>query len=200
MATALDLHATPAGGVREGLPGKAGGKVMLTVFVPGEAAPQGSKSFKGTFQGKDGRRHAKLVEDSKALPPWRNSVRAMVEEAIRREGFRVERGGVKVTLEFVMQRPKKMPKGRIFPETPPDICKLHRAINDALHDSRKTRRQPTVRRGALRDDSQICGAIQIKRYARDGEQIGCFIRIEQLRDEQELLALVSTADQASAAR
>jgi Holliday junction resolvase RusA-like endonuclease len=64
-------------------------------------------------------------------------------------------GGVDLTVEFWMHRPKNRPKTiDVLPLTPPDLDKLVRAIGDSL-----------VNAGVLGDDSQITDLSVSKRYA-----------------------------------
>lgn len=115
--------------------------IRLTVF--GSPAPQGSKSFKGLFTGKDGRQHAKLTESSKRVKPWRDDVRA---EAIRiRNGAAPLDGPLRVRMVFTLPKPTSAPKRRrSYPMRKPDLSKLARSTEDALVDA-----------GLLRDDARI---------------------------------------------
>lgn len=113
------------------------------MIVYGSPAPQGSKSFKGLFNGKDGRQHAKFVESSKRVKPWRQDVKA---EAIRvRNGAAPLDGPLRVSMVFTLPKPTSAPKRRrTFPIRKPDLSKLARSTEDALVDA-----------GLLADDARI---------------------------------------------
>lgn len=117
----------------------------MKIIVYGSPAPQGSKSFKGVFQGKDGRTHAKLVESSKRVKPWREDVKAAAEKA--RNGAPPMDGPLVARMVFTMPKPKSAPKTRVtFPCTKPDVSKLARSTEDALKDA-----------GVYTDDARIVG-------------------------------------------
>lgn len=125
-------------------------------FVPGKAAPQGSKRHVG---------RGILVESSKEVGPWRERVALAAYEAMA--GRPLFGGAVTVSLNFVMPRPKSAPKTR----TPaavkrPDVDKLARAVLDALTDV------------SFSDDSQVIGLSAYKRLAEVGETAGVEIRVE----------------------
>ena len=134
------------------------------VFVPGNPAPQGSKSFKGISKT-SGR--AILAESSKHVGPWRKRISAY---AVARHGMNpIDSGPVSVRLEFVMPRPKATPKTR----TPaavkrPDIDKLARAVLDATTGI------------YFRDDSQVVHLAASKRLAEPDETPGVEIRVGAL--------------------
>lgn len=129
-----------------------------TVFVPGLPRPQGSKK---AFQHKGGA--IVLMEMSKGLRPWRDSVMA----AVQAEGWHTDPlivGPVQLQLLFVLPRPKHHYRTGRFahelkPASPhwhshtPDASKLQRAVEDAL-----------VQAGALRDDAQIAVWSGAKEY------------------------------------
>lgn len=127
------------------------GPQVLTRFVPGKPAPQGSKRHVG---------HGVMIESSKNVKPWRQDVR----EACLRDGqpaVRIE-GAVVVTLEFVMPRPTSTPKRRTPPAMrKPDIDKLARAVLDAITSA-----------GVIEDDARIVRLMASKRLAEIGETTG----------------------------
>jgi crossover junction endodeoxyribonuclease RusA len=142
------------------------GEVKL--FVPGQAAPQGSKSprrnkHSGTIQ---------MVESSKKVKPWREDIRA--DLARHCSGMRFEQGvPVTVHLTFVMRRVSGMPKtsrGRATPPhtKQPDLDKLARAVLDAITSA-----------GVWHDDGQVnkFGTLE-KRYAEIGETPGVYIHLQ----------------------
>jgi Holliday junction resolvase RusA-like endonuclease len=147
--------------------------MMFFSRVAGVPAPQGSKSFKGTFKDKQGRTRARMVESSAKVAPWRSAVTYAV---IAAKGDLYFDCAVRLSLEFVMPRTKAMDAPRRKPKpTPhhistPDLSKLIRCTEDAITDA-----------GLWRDDSRVneFGAVA-KRYAEPGEPTGCLIIIEAL--------------------
>lgn len=125
------------------------------LFVPGDAAPQGSKRHVG---------RGRMVESSKAVGPWRERVAL----AAHQHGWTLAPAGVPVAVElvFVRPRPVSAPKRR----TPaavrkPDLDKLARAVLDALTGI------------AWADDSQVVDLRASKRLAEIGEQPGVYITV-----------------------
>ncbi len=124
---------------------------MTSFFVPGRPAAQGSKrAFPRTSAC--GKISVALVESSKHLKPWRQTINA----AAREHGLKRLEGPVGMSLTFVMQRPAShhiagardrplkasappYPSGRVG-----DLDKLTRAVLDALDGV------------AYYDDSQVC--------------------------------------------
>ncbi|KAB7761211.1 RusA family crossover junction endodeoxyribonuclease [Mycolicibacterium mucogenicum] len=128
----------------------------LRFFVPGKAAPQGSKRHVG---------RGILVESSKEVGPWRERVALAAHNAMA--GRALFNGAVVVMLNFVLPRPKSAPKTRTPAATKrPDLDKLERAILDALTDV------------CFADDSQVVALLGHKRIAEIGETAGCEIRVE----------------------
>ena len=128
----------------------------LRVWVPGDPAPQGSKRHVGG---------GRMIESSKAVGPWRESIRA----ALLAEGPRTPfTGPVAVTCSFAMRRPKgHFGTGRnagqlraLAPQLPavkPDLDKLARAVLDAVTSA-----------GVWGDDSQVVHLVAEKVYTRPG--------------------------------
>lgn len=126
----------------------------LHVFVPGKPAAQGSKRHVGG---------GRLIEQSKAVAPWRTSVSWHVAQA--HTGAPLD-GALRVVLDFVMPRPSSTPKTR----TPaavkrPDLDKLTRAMFDAMSGI------------VWRDDSQVVDVTARKRIASVDEQPGARVRV-----------------------
>lgn len=119
---------------------------MIRFEVPGNPAPQGSKSV-----GKRGKKVV-LYESSKKVKPWRAAVSAVARKYCKH----VLEGAVKVEIIFYMPRPKQLPKGRIHPSVTPDIDKLARSTLDALTGI------------AYKDDGQVTDLTPLKRYHPDG--------------------------------
>lgn len=136
---------------------------VLSVFVAGQPAPQGSK--RGFVNKHTGR--VAMVESSKALKPWRESVRqALLDEHGRPRAHFA--GPVVVELRFVMRRPVSTPKRRPTPPhtKKPDVDKLARAILDAVSSA-----------SVWRDDSHVVQLSATKRIAELDETPGCEISI-----------------------
>lgn len=129
--------------------------VFLDFFVPGRPAPQGSKRHVG---------NGILVESSKALAPWRTTVAWHAAQVYRAAPLD---GALTVQVEFVMPRPKSLPKRQPTPPhtKKPDTDKLIRGVLDALTGV------------VWRDDSQINDLHPTKRYAELDEQPGARIRV-----------------------
>lgn len=137
--------------------------MTITIRVDGNPAPQGSKTYKGTTR--TGR--AILVESSNRLKPWRAHVAAQVRTAMR--GRQPFDGAVHVRCDFVMPRPKSLPKSRPTPPAikRPDGDKLARAILDAITGT------------AIHDDSQVTDLHATKRIAEPDEPAGVTITITE---------------------
>lgn len=130
----------------------------MKIVVYGLPGPQGSKSFKGTFKGKDGRQHAKLVESSKKVKPWRDDVKYAAEVAIGQRddpGDWVPMDGpILLVVVFTLPAPKSLPKHiPSFPSKQPDLSKLVRSTEDALTSA-----------GVWRDDACVVECRSIKTY------------------------------------
>lgn len=143
------------------------GPGALSVWVAGKPAPQGSKRGYAR-RGQGGKLHVSIVEQVKAVAPWRADVRAALEDHGRDNPLGPLAGPVVVKLVFVMPRPASTPKKR----TPaavkrPDLDKLVRAVFDAIGSA-----------GVWADDSQVVTVHAHKRLAELGETMGCMIHIE----------------------
>lgn len=134
----------------------AAGTGRIEVFVPGEAAPQGSKRHVG---------RGIMVESSKQVKPWRESIKWAVL-AGRPPGVLLFPAGVpvRVRFDFVMKRPVSTPKRSTPPAVKrPDVDKLARAAADALSAV------------VWADDSQMVDLHATKRIAEPGETPGVHI-------------------------
>jgi crossover junction endodeoxyribonuclease RusA len=140
---------------------------MITFFVPGIPAPQGSKRHVG---------NGVMIESSKNLRPWRDSITYAARE---KTGGRLwwSMSPVEVTLEFIFPRPKshygtgknaavKRVSAPLHKVTKPDTDKLARAALDALTAS-----------GVIRDDAQVAELHAAKTY---GDEPGLHVRVEAL--------------------
>jgi crossover junction endodeoxyribonuclease RusA len=128
--------------------------MTLSVFIPGNPAPQGSKRHVG---------NGIMVESSKHVKPWRSDVRGQLIGDDGQPKARFD-GAVHVELEFVMKRPQSAPKRTTPPATKKngDIDKLVRAVFDAIGSA-----------GVWRDDSQVVSVTATKRIAEIDETPGC---------------------------
>lgn len=134
----------------------------MKIVVYGDPAPQGSKSFKGTFNGKDGRQHAKLVESSKRVAPWRQDVKAAAEAAIDARNIAMRDypswepmdAPLLLVVVFTLPAPKSLPKRRAsYPSKLPDLSKLVRSTEDALTAA-----------GIWKDDARVVECRALKTY------------------------------------
>ena len=115
---------------------------QFTVYgIPG---PQGSKRHVG---------NGVMVESSKAVKPWRESVKwAYIEQARNK---RIA-GPVSLVIAFTLHRPPSIAKKRKWPLVPPDLDKLVRSTGDAL-----------TQVGAYEDDARVVVLMAVKRYVGD---------------------------------
>lgn len=139
---------------------------MIRVIVAGQPAPQGSKRHVGG---------GRMIEQSKAVAPWREAVRAETQRAMN--GAYPFEGPVQVWVTFRLARPKGHYRtGRnshllsvLAPDWParqPDLDKLCRAVLDGLTAG-----------GAWLDDAQVVSLNALKEF---GEPAGCLIEIERM--------------------
>ena len=141
----------------------------MTITVYGLPAPKGSKSFKG--MSKAG--HAIMVESSKKVKPWAESVKWA---AMEYRGNMHIAGPVSVSMVFTLPKPKSAPKRRVtYPDRKPDIDKLCRSTLDAL-----------VAVGSLEDDARVVCLTSRKVFpGEDPDSLMCpgaVISIEQITD------------------
>lgn len=117
-------------------------RFITVIGIPG---PQGSKSFKGLSKAG----HAILVESSKKVRTWRESVKWAVVDS---GGAQTITGPIDIEMYFTLPKPKSAPKSRrTWPDRKPDLSKLVRSTEDALTDS-----------GAFEDDARIVRCISMK--------------------------------------
>lgn len=93
-------------------------------IVYGDAAPQGSKSFKGIRGGK-----AILAESSKRNKPWRQEVSGTAM-LYRQQPLWDQ--AIKLKVTFYTARPKSLAKKKLRRASRPDLSKLVRSIEDAM--------------------------------------------------------------------
>ena len=150
---------------------------MIRFRVNGVPAPQGSKRHVGG---------GRMVEQSKAVGPWREAVRAEAQRANTVTGFDGRPSSVplyaplSVTVVFVVGRPQGhfgtgskactvRPAAPKYPAKRPDVDKLARAVLDGL-----------VAGGVMADDSQVVSLNCMKVYASNGEAPGALIEVEAM--------------------
>lgn len=132
---------------------------MIQFFVPGTPAPQGSKRHVGG---------GRMIEASPRLKVWRELVAWRAALACQTP----TQGPVRMRLEFVMPRPKRLGM-RFEPHTVrPDTDKLARAVLDGVTGS------------LIRDDAQVIDLRAIKRYALPGEDPGVWITLHPRPENQ----------------
>ena len=143
----------------------------FSIFIPGQAAPQGSKRHVGK---------GILLESSKRVRPWRDLIVTMCHTQLHgAEGFV---GPVDVWLTFRFDRPRHhygtgrnahllKPAAPIYPRTGGDLDKLMRAVADALGRKHGA--------GVIADDADIVTFNAAKRYATPLAPVGCDITITQ---------------------
>ena len=122
---------------------------MISFFVQGIPAPQGSKRFVGIHQGK-----GRMIESSKKVKPWREAVYWAAIEAKQKAGM-VEPMDGPLAVDFMFVLPMAPIVKRLLPDRKPDISKLIRSTEDALVDA-----------GLIADDARIVDVCAIKRYVK----------------------------------
>lgn len=143
--------------------------MIVSFFVHGTPAPQGSKSAFIVNKGLPTQRAVLVESAKKKVKPWRTAVAAAAEAAMDgREPFDCT---LFAFMRFDFERPKGHygARGALKPRAPrflgvsPDLSKLMRSTEDALHGS------------VLRNDSRIAVCIPIKVYTERAS--GASIRI-----------------------
>ena len=140
------------------------------IRVNGRPAPQGSKRHVG---------NGRMIEQSKAVKPWRDAVRTETQKVMVTERRTTLSGPVNVTIRFYLPRPAwHFGTGRnravVKPSAPgrpvskkDDLDKLCRAVLDGL----------TVG-GAWADDGQVVQLAAGKWYVPGDAATGCVIKLE----------------------
>jgi crossover junction endodeoxyribonuclease RusA len=150
------------------------GRMELDVFVPSAAADMGSRAGSPAAQGskkyaghrrsrKTGKMAPLLLEQSRAVKPWREVVATVIR--LHWRGRPLLTGGVGMRLEFVLPRPKGTSRTARLLATKQhhDVDKLCRAILDSL------------KKVVWIDDGQVVDLHATKRIAEVGERPGCRI-------------------------
>ena len=140
--------------------------------VLGNPAPQGSKRFVGLSNAG----HAKLVESSKAVAPWREAVVAQAPSHPRLDG------PIAVKMVFTLPRPSTARKRDLHPYRTPDLSKLARSTEDAITTA-----------GLWADDARVSEYVRLAKvwpgFDDDSLHVpGCVVAaVEIAWDWQELL-------------
>lgn len=122
--------------------------------------PKGSIQMFRTRRGK-----AILTSTTRELKPWASNIAL---SALNAGVTVVEKGPVRVHVEFVLPRPRSTRKSTVWQACRPDLDKLLRAVLDALTNV------------AWRDDGQVSIVQAVKRYTRSGEPPGATVSIVAL--------------------
>ena len=129
----------------------------MTITVIGLPAPQGSKSFRGVSKAG----HGIMVESSRHVKPWRDSVIVAAREVMIKGGLTAPafRGPVNVCVTFSLPKPKSAQKRRAsYPDRKPDIDKLLRSTFDGLSSA-----------GVWEDDARVVSVCAYKVFAGEDE-------------------------------
>jgi Holliday junction resolvase RusA-like endonuclease len=132
---------------------------MISFFVEGIPAPQGSKTAK-CINGR-----AVMWETSKKVKDWRDTVAAQARIEMIAKGLETITNPVELHLTFYVPQPKSV--SRKFPSVKPDLDKLIRSTCDALTKS-------TI----YKDDALVVMLFSSKQYAHN--KSGCLIRISAI--------------------
>lgn len=139
---------------------------MFEGFCPVSPVPQGRPRF--TF-----RNGHVITFTPKETEQYVKSVRAYLK---REYGAMPPMDGpLRVDYEFIMPKPKSVPKSRRLVQTKPDLDNLVKSFQDALEY--KQMRNENSEFGLIAGDSRIASSNAIKRYAMDGETCGTKYRI-----------------------
>lgn len=130
---------------------------MISYWIDGEPAPQGSKS--GFI--KNGR--VVMVESSVKVKPWRIAVAATTRQQVQTPF----KNPVEIALVFHLPKPKTVT--RKWPAVKPDLDKLIRSTFDGLTTG-----------GLYIDDAIVIAVSASKQYATD--RIGCQVIASEVLD------------------
>lgn len=134
---------------------------MISYWIDGEPAPQGSK----TGFIKNGR--VVMVESSKKVKPWREAVAATTTRQLENlYGFPIAEP-CEIALVFHLPKPKTVT--RIWPSVKPDLDKLIRSTFDGLTTG-----------GLYTDDALVIAVSASKQYSTD--RIGCQVIASEVLD------------------
>ena len=132
---------------------------QIQFFAPGIAAPQGSKT----------RTRWGMRESSQRVGPWRDAVEQAATQAMEDEHMLGPLSPpYRVTLAFLIKKPRTTRAKEPVAPTIGDIDKLARSTHDALTSA-----------GLIEDDRFIVLAEQSKRWAAPGENAGAWIVVAE---------------------
>lgn len=134
-------------------------EAMISFFVEGEPAPQGSKTAKCV----NGR--AVMWETSKKVKAWRDTVTAQAQIEMIARNYQTITNPVELHLTFYLPKPKSV--DRKLPSVKPDLDKLVRSTCDALTKS-----------GIYKDDALVVMLFAFKHYQH--AKVGCSIGISEI--------------------
>jgi Holliday junction resolvase RusA-like endonuclease len=134
---------------------------VISYFIPGEPAPQGSKN--GFV--KNGR--VVMVESSLKVKPWRAAVTQKTAQYMSWETLNALDKPVEIALVFYLPKPKSVK--RTWPSVKPDLDKLIRSTFDGLTTG-----------GLYTDDALVIAVSASKQYATD--RIGCQVIASEVQD------------------
>lgn len=144
----------------------------VSFFAPGIPGPQGSKAYVGHHNRRLANGETKalpvLKESSAKVGPWREIVALLARQKFRNP---ID-GPVRVEVEFILPRPKSIPKRVVHMVKKPDLDKLIRSTLDALSKI------------AYADDNRVTEITASKRYATTGERTGASITITPSTKDQ----------------
>jgi Holliday junction resolvase RusA-like endonuclease len=134
---------------------------MISYWIDGEPAPQGSK----TGFIKNGR--VVMVESSKKVKPWREAVAAQTSGQLENLYDFPLTKPVEIALVFHLPKPKTVT--RKWPAVKPDLDKLIRSTFDGLTTG-----------GLYTDDALVIAVSASKQYSTD--RIGCQVIASEVLD------------------
>lgn len=130
---------------------------MVSFFVEGIPAPQGSKTAK-CINGR-----AVMWEASKGVKVWRDTVTAQAQIQMIADQLATITEPVELVLDFRLPKPKSVK--RDVPSVKPDLDKLIRSTCDALTKSK-----------IYQDDALVIAVAASKSYS---DKPGCYISIQE---------------------
>lgn len=131
---------------------------MISFFIEGEPAPQGSKTGK-VINGR-----VVMWEASSKVKPWREAVTIQTARYMSWNTLNAITDPVEIALVFHLPKPKSVK--REFPSVKPDLDKLVRSTFDGLTTG-----------GLYEDDALVIALSASKIYATD--KIGCQIIVSE---------------------
>jgi Holliday junction resolvase RusA-like endonuclease len=139
---------------------------VIRFEVQGQPAPQGSKRHVG---------NGRMVEQSKAVIPWRQDVKAAAQAAMGWGQQPPLQGPVALAVTFALPKPASAPKRkRTWPARRPDLDKLLRSTLDALTGV------------VFADDGQVVSVQAAKAYVNEGTHLvtpGAVLMIWEVTDD-----------------